>query len=223
MNIVSLGEAAGIVYLPDESHAVRLANAIRTSNPSWLEDVVPAYASVGLFFNPAKIDLTELRTWLKKLPLKAATAATAVEPIAIPVCYEFALDLTRVASVTSLDADAIIAAHLRSEYTVYAIGFVPGFPYLGYLPPELCGVPRLDSPRLRVEPGSVGLTARQTGIYPLPRPGGWNIIGRTPISLVDVATEYFPLRVGDMIRFERIDETEYTHRLGERLTRKAPE
>ena len=79
---------------------------------------------------------------------------------------------------------------------MYAIGFVPGFPYLGYLPAELCGVGRLPSPRLRVEPGSVGLTGRQTGVYPLPRPAGWNILGRTPLTLVDVADGYFPIRVG---------------------------
>jgi len=71
---------------------------------------------------------------------------------------------------TGLAADDVIRLHTSIEYTVYAIGFVPGFPYLVYLPPELCGVPRLDSPRLKVEPGSVGLTGRQTGIYPLPRP-----------------------------------------------------
>ena len=100
---------------------------------------------------------------------------------------------------------------------MYAIGFVPGFPYLGYLPAELCGVGRLPSPRLRVEPGSVGLTGKQTGIYPLPRPGGWNILGRTPLTLVDVADGYFPLRVGDRVRFSRIDEAEYHRREGERI------
>ena len=77
-----------------------------------------------------------------------------------------------------------IALHVGTEYTVYAIGFCPGFPYLGYLPPPLCGVPRLESPRLRVEPGSVGLTGRQTGIYTEARPGGWSLVGRVPLTLV---------------------------------------
>src|SRR5207244_10203223 len=93
----------------------------------------------------------------------------------------------------------VIRLHTATPYTVYAIGFVPGFPYLGYLPPELCGVGRLPSPRVRVEPGSVGLTGRQTGIYPLARPGGWNLIGRTPLTVVDVADGFFPLRVGDAV------------------------
>ena len=97
---------------------------------------------------------------------------------------------------------------------------MPGFPYLGYLPEKLCGVPRLNSPRIRVEPGSVGLTGRQTGIYPLPRPGGWNLIGRTPLTLVDVADGYFPLRVGDRVRFSRIESSEYERLYGMRLEEK---
>src|SRR5262249_36917395 len=98
-----------------------------------------------------------------------------------------------------------------------AIGFSPGFPYLGYLPTALCGVPRLTAPRLHVEPGSVGLTGRQTGIYPEARPGGWNLIGRTPLVLVDVVDGYFPLRTGDRVRFARNAEGEFRGRAGQRL------
>ena len=96
-------------------------------------------------------------------------------------------------------------------------GFCPGFPYLGYLPDELCGVPRLASPRVRVEPGSVGLTGRQTGLYPLARPGGWNLIGRTPLTVVDVAAGYFPIRPGDRVRFRPVARAEYNTLAGERL------
>ncbi len=117
--------------------------------------------------------------------------------------------MPRVCDRTGLSVEDVIRLHTSTEFTVYAIGFVPGFPYLGYLPQGLCGVDRLPSPRLRVEPGSVGLAGRQTGIYPLPRPGGWNLIGRTPRVIVDVAEGFFPLRVGDRVRFERIDEREY--------------
>ena len=127
------------------------------------------------------------------------------------------LDLPRVCAATGRSADEVIRLHAATTYTVHAIGFVPGFPYLGYLPKELCGVGRLPSPRVRVEPGSVGLTGRQTGVYPLPRPGGWNLIGRTPLTIVDVAGGFFPLRVGDAVRFERIDETRYRELEGERL------
>ena len=126
-------------------------------------------------------------------------------------------DLARVAESTGLAADEVIRLHTGTEYTVYAIGFCPGFPYLGYLPEPLCGVPRLEAPRLRVEPGSVGLTGRQTGIYTEARPGGWNLIGRTPLQLVNVVDGYFPLRTGDRIRFERIGTAEFRRLQGQRL------
>ena len=135
----------------------------------------------------------------------------------IPCCYELGLDLPRIAEYCQLSPAEIIRLHAESEYTVYAIGFCPGFPYLGYLPDPLCGVPRLPSPRLRVEPGSVGLTGRQTGIYPLERPGGWNLLGRTPLELVNVADGYFPLRTGDRVKFEPIDRTEFEKLRGKRL------
>jgi inhibitor of KinA len=128
------------------------------------------------------------------------------------------LDLARVCEATGLSAGDVIRLHTTAPYTVYAIGFAPGFPYMGYLPKELCGVSRLPSPRLRVEPGSVGLTGRQTGIYPLVRPGGWNLIGRTPLVIVDVADGFFPLCVGDAVRFERIDERRYRELEGERVS-----
>src|SRR5262249_25067433 len=127
------------------------------------------------------------------------------------------LDLGRVMEHTGLSAEEAIRLHADTEYTVYAIGFLPGFPYLGYLPPTLCGVPRLPSPRLRVEPGSVGLTGRQTGIYPQPSPARWNIVGRTPLQLVHVADGYFPLRTGDRVQFRRIDEAEFLRLQGQRL------
>ena len=116
-----------------------------------------------------------------------------------------------------MNRDAIIQRHAGTIYTVYAIGFCPGFPYLGYLPNELAGVPRLESPRLKVEAGSVGMTGRQTGIYTEVRPGGWNILGRTPLQLVDVADGYFPLRTGDRVQFQRMDEQAYRELEGERL------
>src|SRR5205814_8366661 len=126
-------------------------------------------------------------------------------------------DLARVADHAGLPPAEVIRLHAGAEYTVYAVGFCPGFPYLGYLPERLCGVPRLPSPRLRVEPGSVGLTGRQTGIYPLERPGGWNLIGLTPLELVHVEDGYFPLRAGDRVRFEPIDRMEFERLRGRRL------
>lgn len=212
-----LGDTAILAYLPDEASALQFANAVRDAQFDWLLDVVPAYASVGVFFDPERIALGPVRRLLGKVTFKKG--APSLGPLhQIPCCYELQLDLDRVAEYRGLSMDRIIELHTSREYTVYAIGFSPGFPYLGYLPRELEGVPRLSTPRLRVEPGSVGLTARQTGIYPLARPGGWNIIGRTPLELVHVEDGYFPIRIGDRVRFQRIDDAEYERLKGERLS-----
>ena len=166
-------------------------------------DVVPAYVSVAVFHDPERTGLEALAEKLRGLGPGPSSATTAASLQVIPCCYDLGPDLARVAEHRRLSLAEVIARHAGSEYTVFAIGFCPGFPYLGYLPAELSGVPRLPSPRLRVEPGSVGLTGRQTGIYPLERPGGWNLIGRTPLTLVDVEAGYFPLRAGDRVHSSR--------------------
>jgi inhibitor of KinA len=211
-----IGDSGILAYLQDEPAALRFAGAVRTAGFAWLVDVVPTYMSVGVFFDPDAANLQSVRATLKSI--KASnTVATEGRSHVIPCCYEMGLDLHRVAQLTGLTSEQIIERHTAQPYAVHAIGFCPGFPYLGYLPYELTGVPRLPSPRIRVEPGSVGLTGRQTGLYPLARPGGWNLIGCTPLEMVNVEDNYFPLRVGDRIRFKRIDEAEYEILKGERL------
>ncbi|WP_020468117.1 5-oxoprolinase subunit B family protein [Zavarzinella formosa] len=214
-NFQPLGDRAILASLPDEAVTVAFAEAVRDAGFPWLVDLVPAYLTVGVFFD-ASMTLATVRTELGRLVVGSRT----VRPTTlhrIPCCYDFDLDLPRVSEHTAMSFEEIICQHTGGPYTVYAIGFVPGFPYLGYLPEALTGVPRLPSPRLRVEPGSVGLTARQTGIYPLPRPGGWNLIGRTPLELVNLADGYFPIAVGDQVSFERIDRKEFQRLEGERL------
>jgi inhibitor of KinA len=230
VKLAPLGDQAVLAYLPDEAGAVAFATAVRAANPPWLQDVVPAYASVGVFFDADAITSREVVGWLgSHVPGEPGASATgwSLHPlphgrgsprqVRIPVCYEFAPDLPRVCEHTRLSADDVIRLHTATEFTVYAVGFVPGFPYMGYLPAELCGVGRLASPRVRVEPGSVAVTGRQTAIYPRASPGGWNLIGRTPVVIVDVAAGFFPLRVGDRVRFTRIDSGEYRRLEGERL------
>jgi inhibitor of KinA len=218
-SVVPLGDQAVLTYLADEAAALRFATVVRRANEPWLVDVVQAYTSVAVYFDLDQVSYGAVRERLRRLEQEKAGSEVLPEVRChrIPCCYEFPLDVARVVEHTGLPADQVIGLHCETEYTVYAIGFCPGFPYLGYLPSGLCGVPRLPAPRLRVEAGSVGLTGRQTGIYTEPRPGGWNLIGRTPLQLVDVADGYFPLRTGDRVRFERIDETQYRQLLGERL------
>jgi inhibitor of KinA len=218
-SLVPLGDQAALAYFSDEITALRFAAAVRLDNVSWLVDVVQAYGSVAVFFDLDKVNFAEVSTHLRKLAEPRSRLGELPEARLhhIPCCYEFQLDLPRVAEITGLSADQVIRLHTETEYTVFAIGFCPGFPYLGYLPPALCGVPRLPTPRLRLEAGSVGLTGRQTGIYTEPRPGGWNIVGRTPLELVDVQDGYFPLRTGHRVRFRPVDDAEFKRLLGERL------
>jgi inhibitor of KinA len=219
VDLLPLGDQAVLAYLADENAALRFAARVRRASPSWLMDVVQAYASVAIYFDPDQVGIALVTENLRRLDSDVADEFSALPTRLhhVPCCYELHLDLERVARHTGLAAEETIRRHASTEYTVYAIGFCPGFPYLGYLPAELCGVPRLEAPRLQVAAGSVGLTGRQTGIYTEARPGGWNIIGRTPLELVHVADGYFPLRTGDRVRFERIDELEFQHLRGQRL------
>ncbi|MSQ95431.1 MAG: allophanate hydrolase subunit 1 [Gemmataceae bacterium] len=218
MRIEPLGDQAALAYCADENEATRLTAAIRRAMPAWCVDVVQAYTSVATYYDITLVDFTRVTDWLAAIPLHDATAIAPGSLHLIPCCYEFGLDFKRIEKQTGLSREAIIVFHTGSTYTVYSIGFCPGFPYLGYLPPELTGVPRLESPRLRVEEGSVGLTGRQTGIYTEARPGGWNIVGQTPLQLVDVRDAYFPLQTGDRVVFRQIDEREFRALRGERLS-----
>lgn len=218
VSLQPLGDQAILASFDDEGDALRWAAAVRRLAPPWLVDVVQAYRGVAVYFDLDQTTFAAAVQTLEGLARAGIPDATAESRLhQIPCCYEFQLDLPRVAGATGLIEEEVIRLHLAVEYTVYAIGFCPGFPYLGYLPTSLCGVPRLPAPRLRVEAGSVGLTGRQTGIYTEARPGGWNLLGRTPLELVCVADGYFPLRTGDRVRFVRIDEAEFHRLRGQRL------
>lgn len=217
MDFFPLGDQGVLARFGSEAEALAFAEAVRAAQIPEIVDVVAAYASVAVFHDPATTRIAGLINRLSKVKATAAPKKTAARRHVIPCCYELAPDLPRIVKQVRLSPDQVIRIHSDHEYTVYAIGFCPGFPYLGYLPEPLCGVPRLPSPRLRVEPGSVGLTGRQTGIYPLERPGGWNLLGRTPLELVNVADGYFPLRVGDRVKFEPIGSEEFERLRGQRL------
>ncbi len=217
-SLQALGDQAVLASFAAESDALRYAAAVRRLAAPWLVDVVQAYRSVAVYYDLDRSTLaavTQMLDDLTQAGLPDVSAETRLHEI--PCCYELQLDLQSVAQTTGLTHEEVIRQHTTTEYTVYAIGFCPGFPYLGYLPSPLCDVPRLSAPRLRVNAGSVGLTGRQTGIYTEPRPGGWNILGRTPLELVCVRDGYFPLRTGDRVRFVRIDETTFRRLQGQRL------
>jgi inhibitor of KinA len=219
ISLEPLGDQAALLRFADEDLAARCAAAVRASAEPWLVDVVQAYQTVAVFFEPTLMRFVGVAAALRNLETSTPTGATvpASRLHHIPCCYELALDFDRVARHTGLPSDDVIRLHAGCEYTVYAIGFCPGFPYLGYLPQELQGVPRLESPRTCVEAGSIGMTGRQSGIYTEARPGGWNIIGRTPLELVNVRDGYFPIRTGDRVVFHAVGAAEYHSLRGDRL------
>jgi inhibitor of KinA len=236
MTFACLGDSAVVVTLGagiDEStlHRVRtLAAAIEHDRAPGILDVVPAYASVTVFYDIVAFSgngktpfervcqLIRERTerieggWTGLLRLgKNDSAPEAARTVEIPVCYgdEFGEDLDGVAQHCKLTPKEVVALHSGGDYIVHAIGFAPGFCYLGGLP-EALHTPRRPTPRPSVVPGSVGIGWQQTGVYPLATPGGWQLIGRTPLTMF--RAERSPaslLRVGDAVKFREITKKEF--------------
>ncbi len=214
MHVQPLGESAWIVSELGERAAYEVADAVRAFKGKGIVDVVSSYATVGIYTNDSAISASDI----EQIIAEAAHAPVSEAQLhQIPVCYEMGLDLAEVASMLDDDAESVIQDHLSLVYRCYALGFCPGFPYLGYLTERLSSIGRRSSPRTSVEPGSVAIAKGQTSVYPLLRPGGWNLIGHTPLTIVDVEDDYFPIRAGDQVRFVRIDEAEFGRLKGERL------
>ena len=191
--------------------AHRFAARLRRDAPAWLRDVVPAYASLAVFFDPARIDADDARAWIAAQNADDIEAS-ASQVVEIPVRYggTFGEDLDAAAAELGMTAEALVARHREPLYTVAMIGFAPGFPYLSGLDPALT-LPRLATPRTRVPAGSVGIGGAQTGIYPRESPGGWRLIGRTPLTLFDPRRPSpSVLAPGDRVRFVAIDDAVFT-------------
>ena len=180
-------------------------------------DLHPAYSSLLIDFDPLLLTHEQLETLAAPLLLEspilesAAWNAEGGGLIEIPVCYEpeFAPDLASVARHAALTEEQVIATHAGGDYIVYFLGFAPGFAYLGGLASSL-HVPRLATPRKQVSAGAVGIGGAQTGIYPNVSPGGWQLIGRTPLRMFDASSDPpSRLQPGDRVRFRRIDRGEF--------------
>ena len=219
MKIDALGDSALIINLADEisdssgllARVLSAAATIERAKLPGVVDVTSSYESVAVFFDLPQVE----RDIEDKIGALIASAGVRVSRkkrrVEIPVCYdeEFALDLDRVANHTSLTPDAIVTLHSSAEYTVACIGFMPGFPFLAGLPQQL-RVPRLESPRTKVSAGSVAIANAQAGVYPLESPGGWNVLGRTPLQLFRVnETPPTLLRPGDCVQFRRITRAQF--------------
>jgi KipI family sensor histidine kinase inhibitor len=177
------GERGLLVEVEELETVHRLDAALRALDPPGVVELVPGYRTLLVVADPGRAAvLDELAAELPELELPDAEEV-AGEPVEIPVSYD-GEDLPEVAHLTGLDAEEVVRRHTAPEYTVAFLGFSPGFPYLVGLDPAL-EVPRRDTPRTSIPAGSVGLAGRQTGIYPTASPSGWQLIGRTKVTLFD--------------------------------------
>lgn len=204
---------------PEINRKIRgLVLALEAKHIWGVREYIPTYRSLLIQYDPAEILFHELIEQIKQIESQFETAAIP-EPkiVEIPVVYggEFGPDLEFVATHNNLSQEEVIALHTDRDYLVHMLGFTPGFCYLGGMSEQL-ETPRLAEPRTCIPAGSVGIAGKQTGIYPIDSPGGWQLIGRTPLRLFDPDREPVVLiKAGDYVRFTQIDEQEY-----ERLARK---
>jgi KipI family sensor histidine kinase inhibitor len=224
MNIEIAGEDALIVYFADQtSDAVsaqiqRAVSNIYAQMSDLVIDLVPSYASLLVIFDIDRTDLFEVKIRLREaLSDLDSSASQAGELIVLPVFYdlESGPDLELIAKQANVSVEQVIEIHQQHEYRVYAIGFAPGFAYLGEVD-ERIAAPRLATPRLKVPRGAVAIADRQTAVYPAPSPGGWNLIGLCPTRMFDPQKQpSMPVQVGDRIQFKAIDRQEFLSLGGE--------
>jgi inhibitor of KinA len=212
------GDAALIVRLDERidpelnAWCVSLAKAVRANLGTAVRDVVIGYCTVTVYYDPHAIDGAWFEAEIETLAERHQPESGAIGAnIDVPVCYggELGPDLGDVAAFGRCSEDAVIDLHCSREYQVYLVGFVPGFAYMAEVVPQIAA-PRRSTPRTAVPAGSVAIAGGQTGIYPSVTPGGWNIIGRTPVAPFDPARrEPFLFHPGDRVRFRRISPSEF--------------
>ena len=213
-----MGDRSIIVELGDEispkvNRRVRKLSLTLMENPlEGLVEIVPTYRSLLIIYDPLKISVATLQHRVEDLHKKIKEMQIP-EPktMEIPVAYggEYGPDLEWVAQYHKISPEEVIQLHTETVYQVYMIGFTPGFPYMGELPERLA-TPRRETPRTVIHSGSIAIAQRQTGIYPVESPGGWHILGRTPLNLFNpVHSPPSLLEMGDWVRFFPIEEEEF--------------
>ena len=193
-------------------------NQIKQSALPGIRDIVPAYCSLAIHYDPLLVSNkhhTAFEYYSDQVTTILNSESEDVQNIyrmiRIPVCYskKFGVDLNTISIARKISVEEIIALHSGKKYRIYMIGFLPGFAYMGEID-EKIRMPRLSQPRFKIEAGSVGIAGKQTGIYPVESPGGWQIIGRTPISIFNNTSEDPVLfQPGDEVQFYSITEDEF--------------
>ncbi len=225
LDIYPLGDQAITIQLGDSINAsvnqevIQIFNHLQNHPINGITDIIPAYSSITIVYDLVQFSLPSLYLsrfdWIKSRLLQELELIDPIQnlskSIKIPVCYsnEFGFDLVDLSVHTKLSIEEIIERHINKVYTVYMIGFLPGFPYMASVDPSI-QMNRRAAPRQIVPKGSVGIAGEQTGIYPLDSPGGWQLIGQTPLNLFDVSKENpCLLSPGDTVEFYAIAEEEF--------------
>src|SRR4030042_1986875 len=213
-----MGDRGLLLEFGDEiSHEInekvrRMALAIQNEAMEGIVETVPTYRSLLVVYNPVILPVEDLKKRLNRIEKELQQAPLPESKLThIPVVYGgmYGPDLEEVAKYHQVSPDEVIQLHCSKPYLIFMIGFMPGFPYMGELPQALA-IPRLKTPRLSVPKGSVAIAQRQTGIYSMESPGGWQILGRTPVELFN--PEQDPpalLHMGDFVQFYAISEKEF--------------
>lgn len=207
--LVYFGEEIGLAA---HEQVVKLLRVLQEEPLAWIRNLQPAYCSLLVTFDACAVDHAEVETTIRRYEQRAEKMKLPKpRTVEIPVCYggEFGPDLDELAATHRLTPAKVIELHTSCNYHAYFLGFSPGFAYLGDLPAELA-TPRLATPRKKVPAGSVGIAGKQTAVYPFATPGGWRLIGRTPLAMFGADREPMEmLSVGDRVRFRAITHEQF--------------
>ncbi|WP_428236221.1 5-oxoprolinase subunit PxpB [Gracilimonas sp.] len=213
-SVSALGEQALLIKPKQDDVSLQLIHEscriIGESSIPGVVDIIPAYESIAIIYDRLLNDLDSEIDILSNAFRHISAENHSPQKHVIPVCYELGLDWEEVENHTGMEKDRIIQIHLAGAYTVAMMGFLPGFLYLSGLNEEIA-CPRKQEPRSRIPAGAVGIGGKQTGVYSLESPGGWQIIGRTPLSFFDARKDPpTEVRAGNQVVFERITEKEFS-------------
>tara|TARA_Y100000813_G_C24085562_1_gene315567 strand:+ start:200 stop:850 length:651 start_codon:yes stop_codon:yes gene_type:complete len=214
IKIVPSGDSIIIINNLNSLKTSTLTDYLEKLELNEIEDIISLKSSVGILFNPHKISSSDFIKKTKNLlSNKNFTNNNKIKTWEIPICYDkdFAIDLNEISTKCKIDVDQVIKKHNNKTYEVDIVGFLPGFLYLGKLDDSL-HLPRKNNPRTHIPEGSIGIAGNQTGIYNIESPGGWNIIGRTPLRLFDkLKNPPIKIKQGDKIIFKEITKEEFNN------------